>query len=215
MRIAVLGATGRTGRAVASAALAAGYEIVAYARRPEAVVRSDGVHAVAGELDDLGAMTAALAGCDAVIVALGVKATHPNAPVMRTAMRTAISACRAAGVRRIIVLSALGVGETLASTRFPYRLVVRTALIAPFRDHVAGESLLVGSGLEWTTIHPGLLGDGPATAHPLVADGAAGRPAPRWPHTERADVAAVMLRVIDDPATFGRRLLVLSVPQAS
>ncbi|MDR2999492.1 MAG: SDR family oxidoreductase [Microbacterium sp.] len=214
MRIAVLGATGRTGRAFLTA-LSAGHEIVAYARRPDAVVRSDGVHVVGGELDDLEAMTAALTGCDAVVVTLGVKVMRPTAPVLRTAMPTVIAACRAAGVRRVIVLSALGAGETLAAARLPYRLIVRTALIAPFRDHVAGESLLVGSGLDWTTIHPGLLGDGPATADPLVVDAGAAGAMPGWPHTERADVAAVMLRVMDDSATFGRRLLVLSAPQAS
>ncbi|MFC4138707.1 MULTISPECIES: NAD(P)-dependent oxidoreductase [unclassified Microbacterium] len=215
MRIAVLGATGRTGRAVISAAVAAGHEVVAYVRRPEAVIRADGVRPVGGEVDDVDTMAAALIGCDAVVVTLGTTVTRPTAPVMWTAIPTVIDACQVAGVARVIVLSALGVGETLAAVRFPYRLVVRTALIAPFRDHVAGESLLVGSGLEWTTIHPGLLGDGAATADPLVVDAASRRAMPGWPRTERADVAAVMLRIIDDPETFGRRLVVLSEPQAA
>ncbi|REJ08514.1 NAD(P)-dependent oxidoreductase [Microbacterium bovistercoris] len=215
MRIAVLGATGRTGRAVVSAALDAGHEIVAYVRRPEAVVRADGVRAVGGALDDVDAMAAALTDCDAVAVALGTTVTRPMAPVLRTAMPAVIEACRVAGVRRVIVLSALGVGETLISVRFPYRLVVRTALLAPFHDHVAGEGLLAGSGLEWTTIHPGLLGDGAATTDPVVVDAATRRAMPGWPRTERADVAAVMLRVIDDGKTFGRRLIVLSGSHAS
>lgn len=215
MRVAVLGATGRTGRAFTAAALAAGHEIVAYARRPEAVIRADGVRVFGGPLDDGEAMTAALAGCAAVVVTLGPKITRAGEPVMRTAMPAVIQACRAAGVPRVVVLSALGVGETLSATRFPYRLAVRTVLTVPFHDHVVGEGLLVGSGLDWTTIHPGLLGDGAATPDPLVVDAASGTMTPGRPRTERADVAAVMLRILDDPATFGKRLLVLSTPQAS
>ncbi len=213
MRIALVGATSRTGAEVIDQALAAGHEIVAYARRPEAVPTRAGVTTVGGQLDDADTMTAALQGCDAVVVTLGPKVSQPNAPIMVTAMPTVIKAAKAAGVDRVVVLSALGAGETFANTRYPYRFGCRTFLAGNFRDHVAGESQLVGTGLNWTTVHPGPLSDGARTAKPLVAPATSGRRMPGSPRTTRADVAATILRVLDDPSTYGKQMLLTSAVQ--
>ncbi|MEU0407923.1 NAD(P)-binding oxidoreductase [Streptomyces griseorubiginosus] len=213
MRIAVVGATGRTGRELVRQALADGHEVVAYVRRPEAVTPIPGLTVVGGQLDDEAALTDALEGCDAVTVALGNPITKASAPLMQIAMPTVIAAAKNAGVRRVVVLSALGVGATLANTRYPYRFGCRTFLVGAFRDHLAGESLLEDTSLDWTTIHPGPLFDGPRTPHPTIVDAASRRRMPRAPRTMRADVAAAMLDMLTDPATFGRQMLITSVQQ--
>lgn len=213
MKIALLGATGRTGTAVLDQALAAGHEIVAYVRRPEALEDRPGVRVVGGGLEDRAVLTEAVAGCDAIVVTLGPTLREHSAPIMARAIPSVITAARAQGVQRVIVLSALGVGETFANTRYPYRLGCRTFLAANFRDHVTGESQLLGSGLDWTTLHPGPLSDAERTPYPLVVDAATGRSMPRAPRTTRADVAAAMLSMLEDPATFGRRMLITSAEQ--
>lgn len=215
MRIALVGATSRTGAEVIDQALAAGHEIVAYARRPEALEARIGVTVVGGQLEDVTALEGALEGCDAVVVTLGPKVSQPNAPIMSIAMPTVIKAATAAGVDRVVVLSALGAGDTFANTQYPYRFGCRTFLAGNFRDHVAGESQLIGTDLNWTTVHPGPLSDGPRTASPLVIDAATGYKMPRTPRTARADVAATILASLDDHATFGKQMMLTSAVQTA
>ena len=213
MRIAVLGATGRTGAKVLSGALARGHQVVGYARRPHAVPAGPGVTVQGGQLSDHFALTSALADCDAVVVTLGSRLWRLRPHLISTALPTVIAAMKAAAVRRIVVLSALGVGVTSRNTRFPYNLAGRTLMAGIFGDHDRGVSLLERSGLDWTTIHPGLLTNGPRTARPLIVDAAAGRRLPLVPRTTRADVAEAILDMIDDETTFGRRMLVTSSVQ--
>jgi uncharacterized protein YbjT (DUF2867 family) len=215
MRIALLGATGRTGTEIIEQALTAGHEVVAYVRRPEALQSRPGLSVVGGQLDDREALKVALAGCDAVAVALGPKISRPGEPIMATAIPSVIAAAKANEVKRVVVLSALGVGDTFANTRYPYRFGCRTFLAGNFRDHKTGEDQLVGSGLDWTTVHPGPLSDAARTPHPLIADAAHAPTWPRAPRTTRADVAALMLSSITDPATYGKQMLITSARQAA
>lgn len=215
MKIAVLGATGRTGREFVTQALAAGHDVVAYVRRPEAITKAARLTAVGGQLDDIGKLSGALHGCDAAVVALGPKISESHAPIMQTAVPSVIAAARQVGLRRVVVLSALGVGNTFENTRYPYRFGCRTFLAGNFRDHKAGEDQLVGSGLDWTTVHPGPLSDAARTAHPLIADAAHAPTWPRAPRTTRADVAALMLSSITDPSTYGKQMLITSARQAA
>lgn len=46
MKILVIGATGRTGKEIVDQALAKGYEVIAYVRRPEAVPKRKNLHVV-------------------------------------------------------------------------------------------------------------------------------------------------------------------------
>lgn len=170
--------------------------------------------AVEGQLDDVDALARALSGCDAVVLALGPKISDSHKPLMQVAVPSTIAAAHRAGVKRVVVLSALGVGDTFANTRYPYRFGCRTFLAANFRDHVAGESQLVDSGLAWTTIHPGPLFDRPRTPSPLMVDAASGRKMPRAPRTNRADVAAAMLGMLEDPTTYGKQVLITSAVQS-
>lgn len=213
MRIAVIGATGRTGRQLVTQALADGHEVVAYVRRPEAMTPAPGLTVVAGQLDNVDTLAGALTGCDAVTVTLGNPIRRPNAPLLKLAIPTVIAAAQRAGVLRIVVLSALGVGATYANTRNPYRFGCRTFLAGNFKDHHEGESHLNNSGLDWTTIHPGPLFDGTRTPHPALIDAATGQRMPGSPRTMRADVAAVMLRMLDDPLTIGKQMLLTSAHQ--
>lgn len=215
MRIAVLGATGKTGNEVLTQALAAGHSVVAYVRRPDAVTPTAGLTVVGGQLDDVDAMTAAIDGCDVIVVTLGPKVQDRNQPLLSLAVPATIEAATKAGVKRIVVLSALGVGATYANTRYPYRLGARTFLKGNFIDHDTGESKLVDSGLHWTTVHPGPLFNGAPTPHPTVLDAATGIKMSGTPRTMRADVAAAIIGMLDDPTTYGKQILITSVQQKS
>lgn len=93
MKVAVLGASGRAGSEITAELARRGHEVVAIARKPEAIAAAPGVTAVQGDASDPQALTALIRGSEAVISALhfDVKA------------ETLLSALKAAGVPRLLV----------------------------------------------------------------------------------------------------------------
>ncbi|MDF8332044.1 NAD(P)-dependent oxidoreductase [Novosphingobium cyanobacteriorum] len=93
MKVAVLGASGRAGSEITREVAARGHEVIAIARKPEAIPAAPGVSAVAGDATDPQALAGLIRGADAVISALhfDVKA------------ETLLSALKAAGVPRLLV----------------------------------------------------------------------------------------------------------------
>jgi uncharacterized protein YbjT (DUF2867 family) len=67
------------------------------------------------------------------------------------------------GVRRLVVLSALGVGESARLANFVVKaLVIDWFLKIPFQDHERQEQLVKASGLDWVIARPSRLTNGPA-----------------------------------------------------
>ncbi|MEJ8766221.1 NAD(P)-binding oxidoreductase [Oceanobacillus sp. HCA-5259] len=215
MKILVIGATGRTGEELLKQTLEQGYEAVAYVRRPDAVPIRENLQVIGGQLDDTKKLTKALKGIDAVLMALGNSIANRNEKLFEFAIPSVIEAMKEAGVKRLISLSGLGVGDTFENTRYPYRFGIRSFLKGNFADHVAGEKQLENSGLNWTTIHPGPLFNGGKTKNPIVKDAASGYKMPRAPRTNRADVAHVMLSIIEDDTTFEKQLVMSSVQNSN
>ncbi|MEK3786878.1 NAD(P)-dependent oxidoreductase [Paenibacillus sp. FSL K6-1230] len=67
MKIAVIGATGGTGKKVIECALGLGHEVIAVARRPEAISSTEGLTVRKGDVFDLPVMIQAISGAEAVI----------------------------------------------------------------------------------------------------------------------------------------------------
>ena len=92
MRIAVLGATGGTGRHVVATALARGHDVVAVVRQAGVIDPVPGLREVLwADLDDSSALLDAFQGVDAVISALGGAAKGPTT-VCTDGVRSAITA---------------------------------------------------------------------------------------------------------------------------
>jgi putative NADH-flavin reductase len=90
MKIAVVGATGRTGWQVVEQALARGDEVIALARHPEALPQhGPDVAVAAADVLDRAALIGALAGADAVVSALGIGASRQPTTGHRTRRRAA------------------------------------------------------------------------------------------------------------------------------
>ncbi len=149
-RILVLGANGFIGSHVAAALSAAGWTVRAGARRPEEAGRRapghEWVEADFRRLTDPAAWVPLLAGIDAVVNCVGVlqdgggddtRAAHIEGP------RALIAACEAAGVRRLIHLSAVG-ADAEAGTAYA-------------RTKAQTEAMLAASGLDWLILRPSLV----------------------------------------------------------
>ena len=111
MRILVLGATGRLGRLIVSEAVRRGHEVRAQTRRPGAVEERAGVEAVIADPTDAVRMQDIVAGCGAVIFALGVDTRRPTT-LFSDATRALLPAMTAAGVLRLVAITGVGAGET-------------------------------------------------------------------------------------------------------
>jgi putative NADH-flavin reductase len=208
MKLLVLGATGGTGLEVLRQGLAQGHEIAAFVRDATKLQLADArLQVLAGALPgDLAALEAALRGRDAVICSLGVRNAFRSRGLIEGAMRVLVPAMERAGARRLLLVSANGVGETRARSPLLPRLLYALLLRDIFADKAAGEAIVRASALEWTIAYPVLLTDGPRTGRYRAGESLALRGMPK---ISRADVADFLLRELEARA-FVRKGVVLS-----
>jgi putative NADH-flavin reductase len=111
MKIAVIGANGRTGRIVVKDALARGHEVVAVARTQEvSVPADDNLINARADVRDADALKQALVGADAVISALGVGASRAPTDVYSTGVSNTLRAMESNGAAKLAVISAVPAG---------------------------------------------------------------------------------------------------------
>ncbi len=205
MRIAVLGATGLTGRQLTLQALTRGHQVVVLARDPAKLdarlrERADTAQVDIHEPDSL---SGALEGrnVDALVSGLGLRKGDPADTLVRGA-----EAVTAGGARHVVWLGALGSGASQRVTGPVIGPVIRLALRAELAAKVEADQHVALHG--GTVVHAGLLTNREATdGYRLQTIAAAGR---RWlmPSNPRADVAALMLDEAERPAFAGSTVVV-------
>jgi putative NADH-flavin reductase len=218
MRLAIVGATGGVGSQVLEQAVAAGHDVTAIVRDPRGL-SANGVRVVAADLasPDPATLVSAVAGSDAVVSALGPR-SNAEAGVAARGTRALADAMRAAGVRRIVAISAAPVATLPTPGRpepprhdpgdaFLVRSVLAPILRIVFRAHYADlalmEDVLAESRLDWTVVRPPRLTGKPLTGRYRIA---VGRNVRRGMSVSRADLAHAMLRVLAEPDTIRRTI---------
>ena len=209
MKIAVLGATGRTGGLVVEQALERGHRVVAYVRRAGALRAREGLRIVVGELIDTELLQSALSDVDAVICCLGTL-RHKPVDLMQKNLPLIVQAMKRADRTRLILLSAYGVGETAKTASLGARVLYRTMVGSIFRDQERSQAGLATSGLDWTAIYPVRLADGPLIEAVDVRPADEVKRVKGLPIVSRANVAKALLDAVEDRRTIGRKLLVTS-----
>src|SRR5690348_5578231 len=106
MKLTILGATGATGIALTSQALAAGHEVTAVVRDPArlAVPAHPRLRTVTADVMDPASITPAIDGADAVLSAVGPRGTGPTT-VIQDSVRSIIRAMQKTGTRRLLEVS--------------------------------------------------------------------------------------------------------------
>ncbi|MCQ1945502.1 MULTISPECIES: NAD(P)-dependent oxidoreductase [unclassified Arthrobacter] len=203
MKITVIGGSQGTGAQLASLAQAAGHEVTVLSRSGRAPA---GVLALTGDATDPEAVSAAVSGADAVVVTVGgAKGVHHQRGAVT---RTVIDAMRAEGVRRLVVQSSLGAGDSASQLPGPLGLITRIVLAKALADHNAQESAVQSSGLDWTILRPtGLTDKEPSGTWRMLETTDNGKLKGSIP---RADLAACMLSLLTDESAVGRALGVSS-----
>jgi putative NADH-flavin reductase len=161
MRIAILGASGRTGGAVVAHALEQGHDVVAVVRSASRAP-SGTTPAVADALD-AAALSAAFQNADALISCLGHVKGQSDARLLTSSAKAILAGMSAAGVGRLVVVSASGafVGGDDPLTRFIAKPILNRILRDNMDDTRAMEAVLRTSSVEWTALRPSQLVDKP------------------------------------------------------
>lgn len=199
MKLAIFGATGRTGQCLLQQALSQGHEVLAFARRPHArALQRPGVTLVQGDVLDAQRVHDALTGQHAVLNALGTSRRSPR-DICSRGTRNIIDAMRHHNIPRLIVETAYGASETRGADLYSrmLRVVLRSLMI----DKDLQEGYIRHSGLDWVIVRPPRLTNGPRRGlYQVGLDLRMGL----FSKISRADVADFMLKQLTDNAALGQ-----------
>ena len=183
MKVLVVGATGGSGIAAVQSLLAAGHEVTAFARHADRLRHlSDRLALVNGDAMKPADVAQAVRGHDAVVVTLGISestlrvrllgSSGTPMDVRSSGTRNVIAAMRRHGVRKLVVQSSFGVGESRDKLTFIYRMFFKLLLKPQIADTELQEREVRASGLDWVMVQPVNLTDAAEEGRPFVsADG--------------------------------------------
>ncbi|MCB8984559.1 MAG: SDR family oxidoreductase [Ardenticatenaceae bacterium] len=165
MKIAIFGGSRGVGRQALEQALAQGHAVQALLRHPE-TFDFDHPHlaVIAGDVLRPEDAAATVAGADAVVCSLGSTADNPGDVVSR-GTQNIITAMQAAGVKRLVVVSSIGVGDSKDQVPLAFKVLMKTVLKAAMEEKEKQEAAVRASGLDWVIVRPGGLTDGPYTGN--------------------------------------------------
>ena len=211
MKLTIFGATGATGTCLTRQALAAGHDVTAVVRDPLrlAVPAHQRMRIITADVMDPASITPAIAGADAVITAVGPRGTGPTT-IIHDSARSIVQAMQETGTRRLLEISGSVVADEGESPYLRYLLkpvARRTFLRQVCADMRAGEDEIRESNLDWTIFRPPSLTGKPAKGTYRTA---IDRNLPHGFSVSRADLAACMLTLLDDPATVHTHVAIAS-----
>ena len=206
-KILIIGASGLVGRQLAKTLIADGYSVRCLARSPARVqdLAAAGSEVVPGDISDLAAVERAVDDVDAVYVSIHTLSPQPGGAlgarfmeVEKNGVRNVAAACGSRVVRRVVYVTSLGITPDESSEWL--------------RERWHAEELLLGSGLDATIIHPGMIvGVGGQGFDGTVANAkrrvafALGGELPKMRTIALDDLVYYLIGVLDDPRAYGQR----------
>ena len=212
-RLAVTGASGKTGWRVVDEALQRGLPVRAIVRPhsvlPPSLAKAEqqgDLEVKRLELQTAEALHHALSGCTALVIATGARPSINLAGPLQVdafGVRAQLSACKAVGLQRVVLVSSLCAGRW----RHPLNLF---GLILVWKR--LGERWLETSGLDWTVVRPGGLSedDSRSGQEGIVFSAADQQQSSSIP---RRLVAQVCLDALAEPAASSRIIEITSSTQ--
>ena len=154
MRLAISGASGKTGYRIAEEALAKNYKLNLLVRRNSVIPNSlKACKRLEVNLSSKKELDKSLEGCDALIIATGARPSIDllgPAKIDALGVKQQVESCKRVGVNRVILIS------SLCSGKFFHPLNLFGLILIWKR---IGERSLQESGLNWTIIRPGGLNE--------------------------------------------------------
>ena len=161
MKIAILGATGATGRLFTALALKNGHEIIALVRNASKLSGTDKLRVIVGDATNEHAVKQVVDGADVVVSTLGH--VPGDAPMMTTAVTNILAAARKQAVPpRCVIMTTMGVGGTSLHIKLILSLFV--AGIKVIADYETADAAVRHNGdVPYVLVRAGHLMDGPST----------------------------------------------------
>jgi len=201
VKVLIIGATGATGQILMREALEQGHEVTALARNPSALAQEDPrLRVLQGNALDASEVEAAVAGQDAMLSALGTRSARRTS-LFSESTHNLISAMDKHGVRRLVCITGIGVGDSKGHVGFLYDRIIRPFVVKNvYEDKERQEEAIKQSDLDWVIVRPARLSDEPAKGEYKVFLGGS--------YTaktiSRADVASFMLAQLTDDTYVGK-----------
>jgi putative NADH-flavin reductase len=155
-----------------------------------------------GELDDIEAMRIGMRGCDAVVCTVGVLERRPNT-ILSDGTRNLLKVAAEEEIRRVLVVTTLGLGDTRDQAHPLFRYLVRPVIRHSFADKERQEQAVMRSDLDWTLVRPAALTNGERTGAYRHGQDRSIRG-----RISRRDVADFLLRQLDDESYVRRAVAV-------
>ena len=161
MLIAILGATGPTGKLLTSLALEGGHEVVALVRNASKLPGADKLRVVVGDATNATDVLNIVNGADVVVSCLGH--VPGDAPMMTTAFKNIISAAsKQAKPPRCVLMTTIGVGRTSFHVKLVLSLLVASCkVIADYEE--ADKFVRLNGKVPYVIVRPAHLTDDPST----------------------------------------------------
>ncbi len=203
--ILIIGASRGIGLETVKAALAAGHDVRAFARSAQSIpIRHAKLTKISGDALKRDNVAAAVQGADAVVQSLGASSLANlvfGTTLFSEATRILVDAMQAAGVRRLMMVTGAGAGNSRGRITFLYdNLMFPLLLKRVYDDKDIAEDIVMKSGLDWTIVRPGLLTNGAATNRYKVLTEMKDW---RGGAISRVDVADFLVKHLDDTSLFG------------
>jgi putative NADH-flavin reductase len=190
MKIAIFGASGKTGILTVFQALDKGHQVTAFTRDPAKVtITHRNIRIVQGDILDYEKVMQAVEGQDAIISALG-NDKKGRKTTLSEGTANIIRAMEECHVRRFICMSAAGIFKNDAGFIFG-KIIIPLFLKHIYEDKIRQMDLIRQSSLEWIIIRPVGLTDAPKTGSYKITSGN-----PVSSRIPRADVADFMLKLL-------------------
>jgi uncharacterized protein YbjT (DUF2867 family) len=197
--VMVFGATGKTGQHIIRQSLGRGLTVTAVVRDPAKLATSHpNLKAVQADIGDTAAIDTALASRpDAVISALGIYQKEPGT-ALSTGTGNIVKAMAKHGVRRLVVVSSLGAGDSRGQGSLLARGLQKFLLRHVLDDKTRQEDIIARSNVVATVFRPPQLTDDERLRDDLVLWSG---PPPKQRLTWKVSRATVAKYVLDAAQT--------------
>lgn len=197
MKLAIFGATGRTGIPLVKQALDAGHEVVALVRTPSKMsLQHQQLTLIQGDVLNMPDVEKIVQGTDAVISVLGPSKGSPK-DMQTRAIGNIVAVMQKYGVKRLVSLTGAGVPAPQDKPKLMNHIIkfaLKTLAADILRDSERAIGLIRRSPLDWVIVRGPMLNEKPYTGKYRVGWVGVNTAA----RISRADVADFMLKEVID-----------------